>query len=179
MTIRIAGPLRAEHDVGSNQRANTKHHPGNRPANSPTHLLPQLALHNLPHPPLNQHPRLQTPPLRSPAPLLRLRGLPRPARARIRPRLHPSATRESLPQPLRRWRDRGETEGAGEVPTDRGGSSAVADRQQGAGRVCARSELGSECVVGKLAPFLLPPCPFRHNVWWCALLISGCRMVYE
>jgi hypothetical protein len=45
---------------------------GNRPPNPPTHRLALLALHNLPDPPLDQHPGLQTTPLRSAAALLGL-----------------------------------------------------------------------------------------------------------
>jgi len=45
---------------------------GNRPPNPPTHRLALVALHNLPDPPLDQHPGLQTAPLRSAAALLGL-----------------------------------------------------------------------------------------------------------
>jgi hypothetical protein len=78
---------------------------GNRPPNAPTHRQPLLALHNLPHPPLNQHPRFQTTPLRSAAALLGLRGLPRPAGTRERPGLDPDPAGESVPEPLRRQCD--------------------------------------------------------------------------
>lgn len=123
---------------------------GNRPPNSPTHRLAQLPLHDLPHPPLNQHPRLQAPPLRSPAPLLRLRSLPRPAGARVRARQHPTPTRQSIPQPVRRRGDRGAAAGVGAVSEDCGGPSAVADGESGVGRFRAGSELGSECLVVRL-----------------------------
>jgi len=110
---------------------------GHRPPNPPTNRLPLQPLHNLPHPPLDQHPSLQTAPLRSPAALLRLRSLPRPARARKRPRLHPHPAGESLPEPLRRQRNRGEAERARAVSEDSGGTPAAADWESGAGRVCA------------------------------------------
>ena len=112
--------------VIDDRNANTST-PGHRPANPPTNLLPQLKIHNLSDPPQHQHPRLQTPTLRSPPPLLRLRSLPRPARARIRARLHPALTRQSLPQPLRRQRNRGAAARARKVPEDRGWTSAAPD----------------------------------------------------
>lgn len=66
---------------------------GNRPPNAPTILQSLQPLHDLPHPPIDQHPRLQAPPLRSPSALLRLRGLPGPSRARVCASLHPAFTR--------------------------------------------------------------------------------------
>lgn len=104
-------PTRTKEARSTKKKENTSlttplsHKTGHRPANAPTNRLALVALHNLPDPALDQHPGLQAAPLRSAAALLGLRGLPRPAGARERARLHPHPTRQSVPEPLRRQRD--------------------------------------------------------------------------
>jgi hypothetical protein len=75
--------------------------PGNRPPNPPTHSLALVPLHNLPDPPVDQHPGLQTAPLRSATAVFRFRSLPRPLGARERPGFNPNPARKSVPEPVR------------------------------------------------------------------------------
>ena len=102
---------------------------GNRPANTPAHRLTFVALHNIFDPPLDQHSRFQAASLRGASPLLRLRSLPGPTRARERACLNSHATRQSLPQPLRRQRNRRKATRIRALPEDCCWPSALANRK--------------------------------------------------
>ena len=68
--------------------------PGQKPPNP--RLLPTQHVHLLRNPHTHQHPRLQTPPLRRPPPLLRFRILPRRFRTRVSARDYTTVARQGI-----------------------------------------------------------------------------------